>query len=66
MQARLSDNWDLLKDEAELEWPGILGNELQWVDGEEERLVAVVQPHYGLTRPEATKRVRDFIERGQL
>lgn len=63
MRRLLWDQWDILKEEIAREWPGIPEVDLNWVQADMDRLVAVIQLHYGLTTEEARERVVEFLDR---
>lgn len=66
MRDYLLEQWDVLRDEVILEWPAIPDNEMAWVEGDLDRLIAVIQLHHGLTDEEALNRISDFLERARV
>ncbi len=57
------NRWNLVKEELAREWPGIPEVDLDWIQADMDRLVAVIQLHYGFTTEEAQERVVDFLDR---
>lgn len=63
VRAYVRERWTQLEDEVIREWPGIPKGDIGWIDGEMDRLVTVVQVHYGLTRRETINQVGKFLDR---
>lgn len=63
MRAYLEEQWEVLRDEVPQYWPGIPDDELRWVEGDLDRLVALIQLHHGLTDEEALDSIHAFISR---
>jgi uncharacterized protein YjbJ (UPF0337 family) len=59
----LKAKWTQLKGEASLAWPALSDEELEAVDGQAEKLVGLVQSHYGYDRDRARTEVDGFLER---
>jgi len=54
--------WGQLKGDAKVAWPVLSDDELEEVDGQVEKLVGLVQEHYGYDREHARHEVETFLE----
>jgi hypothetical protein len=63
MRGYLRDHWGMLGREIGREWPGIPNEELHWVEGDLDRLVAIIQLYYGMTTEEAIEQIGAFLHR---
>jgi uncharacterized protein YjbJ (UPF0337 family) len=57
---QIAAKWDQLKGSVRIEWPDISEEDAQAVEGDREKLVALVQRSYDLSRDEAETEVEDW------
>lgn len=59
----LTERWSELRTQIKAEWPRLSDDDVAWVEGDLDRLIAVIQLHYGLTADEAVERITAFLAR---
>ncbi|MCC5834865.1 MAG: CsbD family protein [Opitutales bacterium] len=59
----IKGKWKQLKGSAQKTWGKLTEDDLSQIEGEEERLVGVVQERYGLTREAAKKQVDEWLSK---
>lgn len=59
----LAGHWDLLKKEAGSIWANLTDDDLDYIEGDPDRLIERVQDRYGFDRVIAQHEVGQFIRR---
>lgn len=59
---RLKGQWLQLKGQAKQKWGKLTNDDLDRIDGENERLIGKIQERYGIARQEAEKQVEEWSE----
>lgn len=59
----IKGKWKQLRGNAQKTWGKLTEDDLSKVEGEEERLVGVVQERYGVSREEAKKQVDEWFSK---
>lgn len=59
----LKGKWNQLKGEIKMKWADLSDNDLARVEGNEDKLVGLLQEKYGYTKDKAKQEVRNFMER---
>ncbi len=57
---QIKGQWKQLMGEAKRQWGKLTDDDLQKVDGDQDRLVGVIQEKYGKTREEAEREVSQW------
>lgn len=57
----MKGKWHELKGEAKMRWGKLTDDELEQVEGAVEKLVGLVQKHYGYERDRAKREVDAFV-----
>lgn len=57
----IKGKWHELKGEAKMRWGKLTDDELEQAEGGVEKLVGLVQKHYGYERDRAKREVDDFV-----
>jgi uncharacterized protein YjbJ (UPF0337 family) len=58
----LEGNWNQLKGRVRRQWGKLTDDELDIIRGDQEVLIGKIQEHYGRSREEAEREVRDWLE----
>lgn len=59
----IKGKWHQLKGKVRSQWGRLTDDELDVIDGESERLVGLLQEHYGYARDRAKREVDQFFDR---
>ena len=59
----LAGHWDLLRKEAGLIWANLTDDDLDYIEGDPDRLIECVQDRYGYDRVLAQHEVGQFMRR---
>ncbi len=59
----LQGKWDQVKGIVKEFWGELTGDELDFIAGQRDRLIGLLEEKYGMTREEAEKQVEDFEQR---
>lgn len=57
----LKGKWKEIKGDIKAKWGDLTDDELTEIEGNEEKLVGILQKKYGYSRDEAEKEYRDFM-----
>jgi uncharacterized protein YjbJ (UPF0337 family) len=57
----LEGNWKQLRGQIKIMWGRLTDDEVDQIDGHQDRLVGILQEKYGYTREEAENSVNDFL-----
>ena len=58
----LEGNWNQLKGRVRRQWGKLTDDEIDIIRGDQEILIGKIQEHYGRSREEAEREVRDWLE----
>jgi uncharacterized protein YjbJ (UPF0337 family) len=58
----LKGKWKEIKGEVKTKWGKLTDDDLTAIEGQEEKLLGLLQQRYGYARDEAEKEFRDFME----
>jgi len=58
----LEGNWNQLKGRVRRQWGKLTDDEIDIIRGDQEVLIGKIQEHYGRSREEAEREVRDWLE----
>ncbi|STX52873.1 stress response protein [Legionella busanensis] len=56
-------NWEELKGKMKQAWGKLTDDDFRELEGNQQEIFGKLQKHYGYTRDEAEKAVRDFTDR---
>jgi uncharacterized protein YjbJ (UPF0337 family) len=59
----ISDKWKQLMGAAKLTWGQLTDDELLKSEGHEQKLVGLIQQRYAITSDEASKQVKEFLDK---
>ena len=62
VQDFLTERWNEFRHAIKERWPDITDNELDVINGQSDVLVGTLQEHYWISKAEAEKQLRDFVE----
>lgn len=57
---QVKGNWKQVKGSIKAQWGRLTDDELDEINGEQEKLLGILQERYGIAREEAERQVRDF------
>lgn len=60
---QLRGNWNQIVGDAKREWGKLTDDDLKRVEGDQQKLVGVIQERYGVEREEAKRRVDAWMTR---
>ena len=60
---RLGVHWHLLKGKILEMWGELTGDDMDWIAGRREQLIAKLEEKYGMSREEAEGKVEELLER---
>ncbi|MFC3909308.1 CsbD family protein [Legionella dresdenensis] len=55
--------WEEVKGKMKQAWGKLTDNDLKTIEGEHQEIYGLLQKHYGYTRDQAEKAVKDFRDR---
>jgi len=59
----MKGQWKQLTGEAKRQWGKLTDDDLLRVEGDAEKLAGVVQQHYGVTREDADRQIKEWHEK---
>ncbi|MDX2463541.1 MAG: CsbD family protein [Porticoccus sp.] len=59
----LKGKWKQLKGDAQKQWGKLTNDDLDVIDGQQEKLTGKLQEHYGQSKDEAEKAVDEFCKK---
>jgi len=60
---QLKGIWHQVKGEAKVQWSKLTDDDIARIDGEQEKLVGVIQQRYGYGKERAAEEVDNFLNR---
>jgi uncharacterized protein YjbJ (UPF0337 family) len=60
----LEGNWNQLKGRVRRQWGKLTNDEVDLIRGDQEILIGTIQEHYGRTREQAEREVREWLDEG--
>jgi len=57
----LKGNWNQLKGNVRKQWGKVTDDELEVIQGDQEILIGKIQEHYGRSRDQAEREVREWL-----
>jgi len=59
----LSGKWKQVKGEVKKQWGKLTDDDLQVIEGQQDKLIGLVQERYGYAREKAEQEVDNFLEK---
>ncbi|NIZ01049.1 CsbD family protein [Thalassospira lucentensis] len=60
---QIAGRWKQMRGDVKSEWGRLTDDEVDQVEGKQEKLVGIVQEKYGIEREEAERQVSDWFDR---
>lgn len=63
---QIAGRWKQVKGEARKQWADLTDDDLEYVNGEREKLIGKIQERYGTARQDAEMEVNNWLQRHEF